>query len=264
LSGTLITAIGLMPVGFAKSSAGEYAGNIFWIVFIALVISWFVAVAFTRYLGVKLLPNIKPVAGGQLAIYGTRNYRRLRRVIRAAVGNKVKVVIAVAGIFCVAVFGMGYLRQQFFPLSDRPEVFIEIQMPYGTSIERTTAAVEKVEAWLRQQPEAKLVTRYIGAGEAMQPPDVSNELIASLKPVMASLPAGYHIVAGASIEEAGKANVALARVFPVMLVLMLTVIMFQVRSFPAMFIRDKRPRPVQAAVMARALYYHGRKYGAFR
>ena len=69
----------------------------------------------------------------------------------------------------------------------------------------------------------------------MQPPDVSTEIIGKLAAVMAALPAGYHIVAGASIEEARKANVALAQVFPVMLVLMLTVIMFQVRSFPAMF-----------------------------
>jgi multidrug efflux pump subunit AcrB len=64
---------------------------------------------------------------------------------------------------------------------------------------------------------------------------VSLEILGQLKPIIARLPPGYHIDAGASIEEAGKANVALARVFPLMLVLMLTVIMLQVRSFPAMF-----------------------------
>jgi multidrug efflux pump subunit AcrB len=64
LAGTLVTAIGLMPVGFAKSSAGEYAGNIFWVVMFALLTSWVVAVAFTPYIGVKLLPDIAKVEGG--------------------------------------------------------------------------------------------------------------------------------------------------------------------------------------------------------
>jgi len=64
LSGTLVTVVGLMPVGFAQSSAGEYAGDIFWIVGFALIASWFVAVAFTPYLGVKLLPAIEACARG--------------------------------------------------------------------------------------------------------------------------------------------------------------------------------------------------------
>ncbi len=81
LSGTLVTIIGLMPVGFARSAAGEYAGNIFWIVGFALIVSWLVAVIFTPYLGVKMLPNIKPVEGGHHAIYNTPNYRRLRSTI---------------------------------------------------------------------------------------------------------------------------------------------------------------------------------------
>ena len=57
LTGTLVTAAGFLPVGFAASAVGEYAGGIFWVVAIALIASWFVAVIFTPYLGVKLLPN---------------------------------------------------------------------------------------------------------------------------------------------------------------------------------------------------------------
>ena len=59
LTGTLVTAAGFLPIGFANSAVGEYAGGIFWIVGISLVASWFVAVIFTPYIGVKLLPNIK-------------------------------------------------------------------------------------------------------------------------------------------------------------------------------------------------------------
>jgi multidrug efflux pump subunit AcrB len=164
LSGTLVTIAGFLPVGFAPSTAGEYAGNIFWVVGFALIVSWIVAVAFTPYLGVKMLPAIKPIEGGHHAIYDTPNYRRLRRLIAFAVRHKFVVSGIVGVAFAVSVVGTGAVKQQFFPTSDRPEVLVEVRLPQGTSIETTTASVERLERWLHDQPEAKIVTSYIGQG----------------------------------------------------------------------------------------------------
>ena len=164
LSGTLVTAIGFMPNGFARSTAGEYTGNMFWIVGIALIVSWVVAVFFTPYLGVKLLPDIKKVEGGHEAIYNTRNYNRFRDLLSRVIARKWLVAGAVVGLFAFAVAGMGLVKKQFFPTSDRPEVLVEVQMPYGTSIKQTSAAAVKVEAWLAKQEEARIVTAYIGQG----------------------------------------------------------------------------------------------------
>jgi multidrug efflux pump subunit AcrB len=164
LAGTLVTVIGLMPVGFARSTAGEYAGNIFWVVGFALLASWVVAVVFTPYMGVKLLPAIKPVDGGHDAIYQTPRYQRLRRLIRWAVTRNRVVTIATLIAFLIAGAGMVLVKKQFFPASDRPEVLVEVQMPKGTSIEQTSASTETVEAWLRKQPEAKVITAYVGQG----------------------------------------------------------------------------------------------------
>jgi multidrug efflux pump subunit AcrB len=164
LAGTLVTIIGLMPVGFAASSAGEYCKNLFWVVCIALLTSWVVAVTFTPYLGVKLLPNIPAIEGGYAAIYETPNYQKLRRVIVWSVEHKFLIAGAVVLIFFVSLFGMSLVKQQFFPSSDRPEVLVDITMPQGASIEATQATVIKVEKWLRAQPEAKIVSSYIGGG----------------------------------------------------------------------------------------------------
>ncbi|HTM62816.1 MAG TPA: efflux RND transporter permease subunit [Burkholderiales bacterium] len=164
LAGTLVTAIGFMPNGFARSTAGEYTSNMFWIVGIALIASWVVAVVFTPYLGVKLLPNIKKREGGHEAIYDTPRYNRFRQFLGVVIRRKWLVAGSVAGAFSIAVLGMGVVKKQFFPTSDRPEVLIEVQMPYGTSIEQTSAATAKVEAWLAKQPEAKIITAYIGQG----------------------------------------------------------------------------------------------------
>jgi multidrug efflux pump subunit AcrB len=164
LAGTLVTAIGFMPNGFARSSAGEYTSNMFWIVGIALLASWVVAVVFTPYLGVKLLPNIAKQKGGAGEIYDTPRYNRFRRVLGVVIRRKWLVAAGVVGAFVVAVLGVGAVKKQFFPNSDRPEVLIEVQMPYGTSIEQTSAATGKVESWLAEQPEAAIVTAYVGQG----------------------------------------------------------------------------------------------------
>jgi len=164
LAGTLVTAIGFLPNGFAQSTAGEYTSNMFWIVGIALIASWVVAVAFTPYLGVKLLPDIKTVEGGHAAIYDTPRYNHFRRILAWVITRKWLVAGMVVALFAVAIPGMGLVKKQFFPTSDRPEVMIEVQMPYGTSIEQTSAAAAKVEAWLQKQDEAKIVTAYIGQG----------------------------------------------------------------------------------------------------
>src|SRR5207247_3067841 len=81
-----------------------------------------------------------------------------------AVRRKVLVACIVLGTFLVSVAGMGLVKKQFFPQSDRPELLVEVTLPQGTSIEATTASAKKVEDWLRLQPEANIVTNYIGAG----------------------------------------------------------------------------------------------------
>ncbi|MCK7229845.1 efflux RND transporter permease subunit [Enterobacter asburiae] len=164
LAGTLVTAIGFMPNGFAQSTAGEYTSNMFWIVGLALIASWFVAVVFTPYLGVKILPAIPKVEGGHAAIYNTPRYNRFRQLLARVIARRWRVAGSVVAIFILAVLGMGLVKKQFFPTSDRPEVLVEVQMPYGTSIAQTSAATAKIEAWLGQQPEAKIVTAYIGQG----------------------------------------------------------------------------------------------------
>src|SRR5213079_1185924 len=111
-----------------------------------------------------LLPNIEKREGGHEAIYNTPSYNRFRRLLGLVVRHKWLVAGSVVGAFFVAVLGMGVVNKQFFPTSDRPEVLVEVQMAYGTSIEQTSATTAKVEAWLREQPEAKTVTAYVGQG----------------------------------------------------------------------------------------------------
>jgi multidrug efflux pump len=166
LTGTLVTAAGFLPVGFAKSSAGEYAGGIFWIVAVSLIASWVVAVLFTPYLGLMLLPDMtKPGAHGDPdAIYATRIYRGLRRVIEVALRWRKTVVAVTVSMFVVAIAGFGFVQQQFFPTPTRTELFFELRLPEGTAIGVTDAAAKKAEQMLAGDPDILTYTSYVGQG----------------------------------------------------------------------------------------------------
>ncbi|MBK1646206.1 MFS transporter [Thiocapsa imhoffii] len=166
LSGTLVTVIGFVPIGFARSGVGEYAGNIFWVLAFALLASWVVAVTFTPYLGTWLLKA--PPCSGEHATesaYATPLYRGLRGLIRGCVRYKIWVVAATFGLLVLAIIGLaGSVQKQFFPTSDRPEVLIDIRLPEGSAIRATAAVVERVEAILVDAPGVRSSAAYLGAG----------------------------------------------------------------------------------------------------
>ena len=165
LTGTLVTAAGFLPIGFANSAVGEYAGGIFWIVAIALIASWFVAVIFTPYIGVKLLPNITVHHNHDPhAVYETRVYRMLRGMIQWCVEHRIKVVVATVGIFALSIVAFGHVQQQFFPLSERPELFLQLRLPEGSAIGVTEKSVEKAETLLKDDKDIATYTAYVGQG----------------------------------------------------------------------------------------------------
>ncbi|MBV9076370.1 MAG: efflux RND transporter permease subunit, partial [Methylobacteriaceae bacterium] len=221
LTGTLVTVAGFLPIGFANSAVGEYAGSIFWVVAIALVMSWVVAVVFTPYLGFLLLPKnlaAKHAAAGghEDAIYDTRMYRGLRRAVAACVRWRGLTVLATVLVFAGAIVGFTRVQQQFFPLSERPELFFQLRLPEGTAIGVTKAAVEEAERLLGQDdPDIATYTAYIGQGSPRfwlgLNPQLPNQAFAEIVIVAADVPGRERVKA--RIEKAvGEGALAQARV----------------------------------------------------
>jgi multidrug efflux pump len=215
LTGTLVTAAGFLPIGFANSSVGEYAGGIFWVVAIALVASWLVAVMVTPYIGVKLLPDFKVVdgKGDPHAIYETRIYSVLRRVIEWCVNRRIAVVVATVAIFALSVVAFGRVQQQFFPLSERPELFFQLRLPEGTAFGTTLASVKNAEALLEGDADISTYTAYVGQGSPRfwlgLNPQLPNESFAEIVIVSKDVEARERIkarlekaIAGGALSEA--------------------------------------------------------------
>lgn len=165
LFGTLVTVSGFVPIGFAQSGVGEYAGNIFWVLAFSLLVSWLVAVTFTPYLGVKLLPDYKHSHAGAHDPYATPAYEKLRSLVTWCVTHRKTVVGATLALLVLSVMGMaGPVQKQFFPTSDRTEVLVSIYLPQGSSISVTNQTTQKVEKLLAAMPEVDTLSAYVGAG----------------------------------------------------------------------------------------------------
>jgi multidrug efflux pump len=165
LTGTLITAAGFLPVGFAKSGSGEYVYSLFQVVGISLLLSWIVAVLFTPYIGFKLL---KEHRGGaqhdEDAVYRSGFYARFRRIVDACLVHRRWVIgVTVAAFFgSIALFKL--VPQQFFPASDRPELMVDLWLPQAATFEASEREVRVLEARLRDDPDVVAVTSYVGNG----------------------------------------------------------------------------------------------------
>ena len=159
LTGTLITIAGFVPIGFAESSAGEYTISLFYVVGIALISSWFVAVLFTPILGSAILKA--PAPGTAEAPQG-RVLLAYQRVLRLSIRAKWVTFALTAVLFVLAFLGLGQVNRQFFPASDRLELLVDFQLSRSSSIFASEDAVKKIEAWIADSGEAEFQTSYVG------------------------------------------------------------------------------------------------------
>ena len=160
LTGSFVTAAGFVPIGFARSSAGEYTFSIFAVVSIALIVSWFVAVLFAPLLGVWLLKvpekkqNDRP----------SRIMTGFRSLLVTAMRYRWITIAATLACFFVSLLALQLVPRQFFPASDRPELLVDLTLPQNASIFASDAAAKKLDAILEKDPDVASWSTYVGRG----------------------------------------------------------------------------------------------------
>jgi multidrug efflux pump len=193
LSGTLVTIAGFLPIATAASTTGEYTRSIFQVTTIALLASWIAAVVFVPFLGYKLLPDFGQANGQpsrlrrllarvapklaaaartapvnhverERAIYETPFYRALRQLVHWCVVRRKTVIVATVALFALALFAFGFVQQQFFPASSRPELLVDLRLPQGASFEATEAQAKGFEKVLDREAGIVNYVSYVGSG----------------------------------------------------------------------------------------------------
>jgi len=165
LTGTLITAVGFLPIGIAKSTVGEYTFAIFAVTAAALLISWLVSVYFVPYLGMRLLQTKPHAAGDQPhELFDTPFYSRFRRLVNWCVQHRWITIGLTIGTLALGLAGMGKVQNQFFPDSSRPEILIDVWFPEGTSYAQNEAVTQRIEKRVMGLEGVDHVTTWIGSG----------------------------------------------------------------------------------------------------
>jgi multidrug efflux pump subunit AcrB len=159
LTGTLVTVFGFIPIGLNASSAGQYTFSLFAVLAIALLASWVVAVVFTPLIGVTLLPKtIKSKHHGP-GIFA----RAFGAALSVCMRFRWLTIAATLGAFALSIFGMGFVQQQFFPASDRPEVIVDWVLPQNGSIAQTDQEMAQIEKEaLAGNPDIVRWSSYVG------------------------------------------------------------------------------------------------------
>src|SRR5262245_18269460 len=163
LTGTLITVAGLIPVGFAQGTAGEYVRALYCVTGIALIISWFAAVYFTPWIGYKLL-RVHNGGAHDHNVFDSRPYRAIRAVVGWCVRQRRTVVILTVATLAASIVGFAFVPKQFFPTSNRPEILVDLWLPEGSSFQEVEREAKRLEQQLMQDPDLRYVTTFIGEG----------------------------------------------------------------------------------------------------
>jgi len=163
LTGTLVTVAGFVPIGFAKSGAGEYCYSLFAVIAVALLASWIVAVLFAPVIGVTILPKTMKSHGGEHGQPG-RFMRIFRATLIFCMRARWLIIALTLGLFVASLYGYRFIQQQFFPASDRPELVIDLTLSQDASIYATKHEVERFETLLKDDPNIERYSFYIGQG----------------------------------------------------------------------------------------------------
>jgi multidrug efflux pump len=160
LTGSFVTAAGFVPIGFARSSAGEYTFSIFAVVTIALIVSWFVAVLFAPLLGVWLLKAPERKTDDK----PSRIMSAFRALLLTAMRRRWMTFAIALACLLVSLLALPMVPRQFFPASDRPELVVDLTLPQNVSIFASDRAAAKLDAVLKGNPDVSSWSTYVGRG----------------------------------------------------------------------------------------------------
>lgn len=204
LTGTLITCAGFIPIGFAKGDSAEFTSSLFVVITVALLISWLVSVMVAPLLGYKLI-KVKPNAQHEGDIYQTKFYQLFRRVLVWCLEHRKTVLLGTLASFAASVFLLGFVKQDFFPPSVRPELIVEMKLPEGSSLQAADKEAQRFAAAIGSDGNIESYSYYVGEG--------APRFVLTLEPVLPSNNYAQFIIVAKDVEARNQLKAKIEKLF---------------------------------------------------
>lgn len=161
---TAIGVIAFAAIGLSEDSTGEYTNSLFWVILIALSLSWVSSVTVTPLLSYLFFKPLDEGAGPARDPYDSLPFRIYRELLTAALRYRSAVVILSLLAFIASLWGFTKVDQSFFPPATRPQFMVDVFLPAGTHIRETEAFANEIQQFIQPQPGVTHVTTFVGGG----------------------------------------------------------------------------------------------------
>jgi len=167
LGATLIGITAFAPIGLSSDATGEFAGSLFYVLLISLLLSWITAITLTPFFAnlmfketkqdhVASEQDIDPYQGALFTVY--------KGLLDACMRYRWLTVIGMLALLALAVAGFSLVKNSFFPPSNTPMFYLDYWRYQGTDIRQTKSDLEAIEAFLLAKQEVVDVTTSVGQG----------------------------------------------------------------------------------------------------
>ena len=167
LGATVIAIAAFAPIGLSSDATGEFAGSLFWVLLVSLLLSWVTAITLTPFFASMLFKDL-PQTGQQVqddaSLYQGAIFTFYRKLLSAAMAHRVVTYSLTVLLLLVAVAGFSKVKQVFFPPSNTPIFLLDLWQPQGTDIRYSADAAVQLMNFLLKQQGVSHVTSTSGRG----------------------------------------------------------------------------------------------------
>ena len=184
LGATGIAILAFAAITLSKDMTGEWLKSLFQVICLSLGLSWVFAVTVTPYLCATYLK----ARDGETGREYSRFIRIYRQVVEQCIDRRWLTLALVMTTLMVAMWGFRFVRQDFMPDMNRPQMTLDVWMPQGSLISRTADELAEIDAYVRSLDGVEDVAMFVGQGplrflltyEPQMPDSAYGQLIVSV------------------------------------------------------------------------------------
>jgi multidrug efflux pump subunit AcrB len=164
LGATVIAIAAFAPIGLSSDATGEFAGSLFWVLLVSLLLSWVTAITLTPFFASMLFKDKLQQSSEPEALYQGFIFTLYRKVLHIALRYRLATYGLTVSLLVVAVIGFGKVKQVFFPPSNTPIFLVDLWQPEGTDIRHSAEDAVALMNYIRSLEGVSHVTSTSGRG----------------------------------------------------------------------------------------------------